>query len=249
MIEIAQQHCNEILATGSRRGYQCCVVVAGLVGGWLIRQDSAAWAVSVRQRWSIMLVALGGALLGCALPAFFAGGMVEAQAWSGLVGPKTVLGGLLGSFLLVALFKRVTHNHLDTSDAFARGTVAILMIGRVGCVLQHCCYGRPSPWGLAVGAGPPRIPVQAMEALGLCGLLLLLQHLHLRARCRGRQLFVVFALYGALRFALEFWREPVAARYLGLGFYQWLALLLCLVGLAQIVIRTLQPNYSLKTRL
>lgn len=241
LMDISQQHSNEILMAGSRLGYQICVIAAALIGGWLIRRDAATWPLSLPQRWIIMMVALGGAMIGCAIPAYYAGGLVEKMAWSVAIGPKTVLGGVLGAFLLVALYKRLTKNHADTSDAFARGTIAMMAIGRIGCILQHCCYGKAATWGMNFGDGIPRVPVQYIEALGLFALLLLIQHLHRRNLWPGRRLFVVFALYGALRFTLEFWREEIANTYLGIGFYQWLALALMLVGLLQFAKRTYLP--------
>jgi len=248
MIDIAQHHSNEILTAGSRLGYQVCVIAAALIGGWLIRRDSAAWPVTPQQRWSIMIAAFIGAMIGCAIPAYYAGGIVENMALSVPIGPKTVLGGVLGAFLLVALFKRLTRNRADTSDAFARGAVAMMAVGRIGCILQHCCYGKPADWGTNFGDGILRVPVQYLEAFGLFGIFILIELLHRRNLWQGRRLFVFFALYGALRFGLEFWREQIAAVYLGVGFYQWLALTVMLVGLVQIAKRTFRPYQSLEPR-
>lgn len=235
---------NEILLAGSRLGYQICVFAATLLGGWLIRRDSAVWPVPPGQRWRIMLVALSGALIGCALPAYVAGGIVEEMAWGDLLGPKTVLGGILGAFLCVALFKRLTSNHADTSDAFARGTIAMMAVGRIGCILQHCCYGKPSSWGIDLGDGLRRLPVQYMEALGLWLIFGLIAFLHQCNVFRGRRLFIVFALYGALRFGMEFGREQIAVVVLGLGFYQWLSLMVMLTGILQLAKRTRRPYHS-----
>jgi phosphatidylglycerol:prolipoprotein diacylglycerol transferase len=238
LIEITSQQSNAILLAGSRVGYQTCVIVASLLGGVLIRKDSMQWSVSPWQRGWIMLAAFAGAMLGCAIPAYYAGGLVGNMAGSALPGPKTVLGGILGAFLFVSLFKRVTRNHADTSDAFARGAIAMMAVGRIGCILQHCCYGKPAVWGMDFGDGVPRVPVQYMEALGLFAIFGLIWVLHLRNVWQGRRLFIIFTLYGALRFGLEFWREQVATVYGGIGFYQWLALVVMLVGMLQLTKRT-----------
>lgn len=240
MTSITPQQSNEILLAGSRFGYQLCVMAAALLGGWLIRRDAAAWQLPPRQRWSILLAAFAGAMVGCAIPAYVAGGLVEKMAWSALVGPKTVLGGVLGAFVLVALFKRLSGNGADTSDAFARGTIAMMAIGRIGCILQHCCYGRAADWGMDFGDGVRRIPVQYLEAAILFTLFGLMEWLHRRDRWRGRRLFALFILYGGARFLLEFWREPIAATLLGLGFYQWLALTVLTVGIVQCAKRSVR---------
>jgi prolipoprotein diacylglyceryltransferase len=61
---------------------------------------------------------------------------------------------------------------------------------------------------------------------------------HRAGRFERRRLFLFFSLYGAMRFFLEFLREPLAREIAGLGFYQWLALVVCLVGAFQVVKRS-----------
>lgn len=57
-----------------------------------------------------------------------------------------------------------------------------------------------------------------------------------------RRLFLVFTSYGVIRFTLEFLREPLSDTYLGLGFYNWLALLLAAVGTYQLQKRRTHPE-------
>ncbi len=231
-------HHHDILSSGSRLTYQFFVITAMLVGGWLIREDSSKWSMQPIQRWSILGVAFIGALIGSAIPAFFAGGFVEQLAWSVPITPKTVMGGILCSFIFVALYKKIAFIHFDTSDGFARGAIAMMAIGRIGCIFQHCCYGKQASWGMHFGDGLSRIPVQYFEAFGLFSILFLIQFLHNNDLFSGRRLFIIFALYGLLRFALEFWREQLASSYLGIGFYQWIALLILITGIWQIGYRS-----------
>lgn len=231
-IDLAHHH--QILSAGSREAYQGCVILASLVAGMLIRKDSATWVLVDREKWLIFGVALAGALTGCAIPAYFSGGLIENIAWSVLIAPKTVMGGLLASFLFVALYKRIVALDYDTSDGFARGAIAAMAIGRIGCIFQHCCYGRKADWGMDFGDGVTRVPVQYIEAIGLFLILVLINRLHYMNTFTGRRLFLVFALYGAMRFILEFLREPVAGIYFGIGYYQWIALLIFAVGSWQI---------------
>lgn len=228
-----QQH-HDILAAGSRQAYQVCVVIATLVGGWLIRNDSASWPMPAINRWAILFVAFIGSMIGCAIPAFFAGGLVEQMSWTAPITPKTVMGGLLVSYLFVVLFKKLSGNPVDTSDAFARGAIAMMAIGRIGCIFQHCCYGKYAAWGFDFGDGVPRVPVQYFEAIGLFALFYGVQRLHTLNLLPGRRLFVVFAAYGLMRFGLEFWREPIANEFLGIGFYQFIALSILLIGAVEI---------------
>lgn len=232
-----EQHIT-IISAGSRVAYQLCVVAAMLVGGWLIRRDARQWKLPIVQYWAIILVALSGALIGCTIPAFVAGGFVEEAAWTLPVTPKTIMGGVLFSFLAVAAFKQLLGNHYDTSDAFARGAILMMAIGRIGCIFQHCCYGKAAAWGFDFGDGIRRIPVQYMEAMGLFLIAYAIHYLHIHKLLPGRRLFLVFIAYGVLRFCMEFLREPIAGEFLGLGFYHWLAALIFFVGLFQFIKRS-----------
>lgn len=239
-MEIDLHNHQQILSSGSRVAYQIFVILAMLIGGWFIRQDSEKWALSPIQRWTLLGIAFAGALIGSAIPAFFSGGLVEDLAWKVPITPKTVMGGILASFIFVAIYKRLTRNHYDTSDGFARGAIAMMAIGRIGCIFQHCCYGKQASWGLDFGDGLARVPVQYFEAIGLFGIFYFIQHLHEKDLYKGRRLFIVFALYGILRFLLEFGREQIADIYFGIGFYQWIALLILATGMWQIFRRNHQ---------
>lgn len=226
-----------ILSSGSRETYQVLVAISAVVGGWLIRRDSASWPVSPARRIAILSAAFVGSMIGCAIPAFLAGGIVgDATIFARLTTPKTVLGGILGGFVGVAALKLLIGDRADTSDAFARGGIAMMAIGRLGCIAQHCCYGRPGggTLGWDQGDGVARVPVQVIEAACLVVLAAVIFACHHRGWLRGRLLFLLFAVYGSLRFGLEFLREPIASELFGIGFYQWIALLLAAVGAIQL---------------
>jgi len=229
-----------ILQAGSRPLYQCAVLASMVLGGSLIHYDSRAWPLSLSVRITIIASVSVGCLVGCAVPAFFAGGFVGAVASDFLLSPKTILGGILCGFIAAAIVKRFMGVPYDTSDAFARGGCLMMVVGRLGCVAQHCCFGKPtgSVIGFDFGDGVARIPVQAIEASLVFGLFLALNFCHRRNHFPNRRLFILFASYGILRFGLEFLREDIASRWLGIGFYQWIALGLAAVGFYQIIVRT-----------
>ena len=236
----AYESYDTILQSGNRSLYQLAVLASMVLGAVLIHHDSKAWPLSRAVRVKIISGVSVGCLVGCALPAFFAGGYVGWAAWSFPVTPKTILGGLLCGFLAAAVVKRVIRVSYDTSDAFARGGCLMMAVGRLGCMAQHCCFGRPTDrWiGIDLGDGVARVPVQAIEASLVFSLFAGLHFCHTRGHFENRRLFILFAAYGVLRCGLELLREDIASRWLGVGFYQWLALVLLAVGLYQIVVRT-----------
>jgi phosphatidylglycerol:prolipoprotein diacylglycerol transferase len=230
----------QIMRAGHPLVYTAFVAAGGAAGGALIRRDTRDWVVTPAQRIAVIATVFVGGLVGAALPAFVSGGLMQHQAEQYLIGPKTILGGLLAGFLAVAVLKRMLGITAETSDAFARGTCLMMAIGRLGCYAAHCCVGVASTavWARDFGDGTPRLPIQLVEAAILFTLFGVLQRLHARRALPDRRLFVYFAVYGTARFVLEFWREPVAQVSAGIGFYQWLALLLATIGTYQLLKRT-----------
>ncbi len=81
-------------------------------------------------------------------------------------------------------------------------------IGRVGCWLAGCCYGRPTSWPLGVVLdGVSRHPVQLYEAAALSGLGVFLWHKIRRKDWPGQWIWPTYLLsYSVMRFLLEFFR-------------------------------------------
>ncbi len=121
-------------------------------------------------------------------------------------------------------------------------TVAIgLGMGKIGCFLSGCCYGRPTdlPWGVTftqpageeVPRGIPLHPVQLYEAAAWIALAFALVWYRGRRRVHGELFLLFLAGFGLGRSALEIFRgEPSQLGPLTL--YQWLGLAFGLAGLA-----------------
>lgn len=235
-----------MLDSGSPALYALAVLVGGAAGGALIARDAKGWPLDRATRAKVIASVLLGGLVGCALPAYGAGGIVEWRALHDLIGPKTILGGLLFGFIGAALYKRSAGVDYDTSDAFARGTALMMALGRLGCGFAHCCFGvsSASSWGVDLGDGVRRVPAQMIEAAFLFALFLALDALQRRDLLPNRRLFLLFVVYGGLRYGLEFLREPIAEPLGGLGYYQWWALALAGVGLFQLLKRTPSSDAS-----
>ena len=107
-----------------------------------------------------------------------------------------------------------------TCDAFAPGIAVGQAIGRLGCLLAGCCYGRPTdvPWGItftnplaAANSGTPlgvslhpTQPYESLAALGVLGILLLVER---RGPLFPGFTFLTYLLaYGTARFVIEIYR-------------------------------------------
>ena len=131
-------------------------------------------------------------------------------------------GGLVVAVL--AAFWFIRRHRLPvwtTCDAFAPGIVLGQAVGRVGCLMAGCCYGKPTalPWGItftntlaATNVGTPLEvslhPTQLYEsiaALAILGFLLLYEKRgHAFA---GRTFWTYLLLYPTARFFIEFYRR------------------------------------------
>lgn len=188
-----------------------------------------AFALMARRRglstpgvWSLVVVGLLGGLLGANLAQYLATGAPG----------KSVLGGVTGGYLSVFLYKRYIGLRRPTGDLFAVGMMAGEAVGRWGCFLGGCCFGRPVAAGSAAwcveAQGACRYPAQIYLSLVCAAILAVLVAVEARRALPENGLFFLQgALYAAARFVIEFYRtaDPVG---LGLTVAQWT----CLVAVA-----------------
>jgi phosphatidylglycerol:prolipoprotein diacylglycerol transferase len=132
----------------------------------------------------------------------------DILGFEGLTIYGAILGGLLGGWIYCRL-RRLSFAPL--ADLAAPGIIVAQAIGRVGCILNGCCYGKPTslPWGFIYPrvSGEPVHPTQLYELLGdLIIFALLFWVFRGRLRPSGSLLAVYLALYSALTFTVRFWR-------------------------------------------
>jgi hypothetical protein len=138
------------------------------------------------------------------------------------------------ALVLAALHQPV----LGCLDLVVLGLAAVLAVGRVGCLLAGCCYGRPHRWGLRYGAehveegfpshlaGVRVAPVQAAESLLALGLVAGGVLLALDGAPQGTVLASSATGYALGRFGLEFLRgDPERPYAAGFSEAQWTSLL------------------------
>jgi phosphatidylglycerol:prolipoprotein diacylglycerol transferase len=158
------------------------------------------------------------------IPAIWHGGLV----W---------YGGFLGGLAGIIGYLRFHHIPvLRGIDQFIPFVALGHGIGRIGCFLNGCCYGKPtSAWfGVTFAQGEPsRIPTQLLESAALLGLFLVLRRLQeRRAAAPVGWLFGVYLLgYAVVRFIIEFLRGDQAVVWAGLTLQQLLSAGVFLAGL------------------
>jgi phosphatidylglycerol:prolipoprotein diacylglycerol transferase len=123
----------------------------------------------------------------------------------------SIAGALAGAIVAVELYKLARGIRASTGFLFVGPFALGVAIGRWGCLfagLPDDTYGTPTalPWGVDLGDGIARHPVQIYESLSMAAFLvvylLALRRDHTWAIRRG--FYVLVAWYGAQRFVWEF---------------------------------------------
>jgi phosphatidylglycerol:prolipoprotein diacylglycerol transferase len=130
-------------------------------------------------------------------------------------------GGLIAAVVVALLYLRRHKLPLwTTTDVFAPGIALGHIIGRLGCLMAGCCFGRPTsvPWAITfhdpaalanagTTLGVPLHPTQLYEAGAEALILAFLLVFERKARSfPGRTFWTYMLLYGISRFIIEFYR-------------------------------------------
>jgi phosphatidylglycerol:prolipoprotein diacylglycerol transferase len=144
-----------------------------------------------------------------------------AELLRNLKGGGAFFGGMIAGLLFSVWYLRRFHlGFWKVADCVAPGAALGHAVGRVGCFLAGCCYGRPTtlPWGVKFPflEGPVH-PTQLYEAgLDLVNALILFQLF--RRKGREGSVFLAYLFnYSLIRFLLEYLRGDPARAYIFRG--------------------------------
>lgn len=127
--------------------------------------------------------------------------------WPALLSGRTIVGGLIGGTIGVMVTKKLLKIKDKRGNLFAPAVAIGVVIGRIGCLLRGCCYGKATtlPWGVNFGDGVMRHPTQIYEALFMLAMFIWLQRVKDRPDVKPGQLFNrLMVAYFSYRFLVEF---------------------------------------------
>lgn len=167
-------------------------------------------------------------------------------------------GGLIAA-VVVALFYLRRHKLplWTTTDVFAPGIALGHVVGRLGCLMAGCCFGRPTsvPWAITftdpaamanVGTplGVPLHPTQLYEAGAEALILVFLLAFERRGRpFPGRTFWSYLLLYGVSRFVIEFYRgDSRGMVFDALSTSQFVSIILVPVSIVMLVALSRRPD-------
>jgi phosphatidylglycerol---prolipoprotein diacylglyceryl transferase len=181
--------------------------------------------------WAARRRGIGGRDLRAIAVAGLFGGLIGANAVqlavSGEPG-KTMLGGIAGGWIAVVLAKRSIGLRRPLGDLFAFAIAGGEAVGRFGCFFAGCCYGKVAHVAWAVhDHGQPRHPTQLYSSLAALATLAVIAWVDRRRTLPDNAIFYLQgALFCALRFVVEFYRDVPA--YGGFSLAQYA----CMAGFA-----------------
>jgi phosphatidylglycerol:prolipoprotein diacylglycerol transferase len=150
-------------------------------------------------------------LAGAALVGGLIGANLAQLLIAGAIG-KTILGGFAGGYLAVVLMKRHLGIRRPTGDLFAVAICVGEALGRIGCFIGGCCYGKVANVAWAVqDHGALRHPTQlylSLAALTTLAVLLFTERRH--ALPENGLFYVQGLLFCAFRLAIQPYREASA---------------------------------------
>ena len=210
--------------------YGLMLAVAALVCSWLLSRDAKKFQIPTDVIFDLFFVVVVGGIIGARifyiflnLDFFISYPMEIIMVQKGGLAWQ---GGLILGFLSGIIF--VKKKNLDLKlllDLCAPYIALGQAIGRVGCFLNGCCYGKEVAWGIYFPVHHAHLhPTQLYDAMGLLGIFFILKYYQKYSKSSGRTFVLYLILAPLLRFIVEFFRADHIELLWNLSIYQFVCL-------------------------
>ncbi len=208
---------------------------------------------------------------------FFIGGLAGARLLSLLIAYERVIeepsilltpweggmvffGGFIAATALSALYVRWKGlSFPEWADMAGPGVMLVLAAGRVGCLLNGCCFGKVAPrlpWGIVYPPSHPTLgihmypvhPTPVYEFLAAIAIAVVTAVYDRRPHRPGRTFIYMVMLYSAARFAVEFYRADFRGHAFGLSTSQLIGIGAVAACLATILLQKRRSRSETGTR-
>ncbi len=151
-------------------------------------------------------------------------------------------GGLIAGSIAGVAYLKIKKVPVYTALDLLVAYVALAQaLGRIGCFLNGCCFGKPWEYGLYFPSHQARLfPVQILSSVMLVAIFLVLRYLQRRPHQKGEVFYSYLFLYSLVRFLIEFLRADNPVVIWNLTLFQLLSIAVFFIALANLI--------SLKTR-
>jgi phosphatidylglycerol:prolipoprotein diacylglycerol transferase len=217
--------------------YGVMLATAVLVCTYFLSVDAKRYNISQETAYDLVFWCILWGIIGARIFyvfiewSYFSGNLLEIPMLQ--KGGLAWQGGFLGGALAGVWFARSKKLSLRPLLDLAAPYIALgQSIGRIGCFLNGCCYGKPVAWGPYYPTLHARLyPTQLFECAGLFIIFLVLK----RAKDKPHQAGFIFVFYLWLaaieRFIVEFYRADHDLLWLNLSLAQFIALGVFAAGL------------------
>lgn len=148
-------------------------------------------------------------------------------------------GGLIvGVIFGIAYLKKKKLSVYKIFDSVIPFVALAQGIGRIGCLLNGCCFGRENlKFGLYFDIHKlVLIPTQLYSSLVLIFIFIVLRFLQDRPHREGEILFTYLLLYSAKRFFIEFWRADNERILFGLSLFQAVSIVIFILAALKLIL-------------
>lgn len=137
-------------------------------------------------------------------------------------------GGLIMGLISGLLYlKNKNLNVYKVLDLIAPFAALAQAIGRIGCLLNGCCFGKEYSDGIYFPVhNAVLIPVQIYASISLIFIFIILRFVQDRPHKTGQIFFLYLLLYSLKRFFIEFWRADNEIIFFGLTLFQILCIII-----------------------
>ncbi|MBF0595131.1 MAG: prolipoprotein diacylglyceryl transferase [Candidatus Omnitrophica bacterium] len=193
--------------------YGLMLALAVLASSYLLARDAAVIGIKPDVIYDLVFWVVVSGILGARLfyvsfnwDVYAASPVEIVKLWQGgLAWQGSFAGGMLGAVVFIRRQRLPLWPLLDAAAPYIALGQAI---GRIGCLLNGCCYGKAADWGLYFPVwGERLIPTQLFMSLGQLVIFAILRYLGLRRQMRVGQIFILYLLLSSVeRFTIEFFR-------------------------------------------
>ena len=210
-------------------------VIAFLVSFLLVLREAKKQKIERKYIYELALIVLVSSVVGAKLFYCIEHKTFSLNALNPFSGGMTSYGGLFLSLILSFIY--VKKRKLDLNkilDLFACYVALALAIGRIGCFLNGCCYGKPTNFFDKLGIAfvfplsqtfEPRHPTQLYMIISNLTIFFILMKLKKKRKENGILFLLFLLLYSSFRFFVDFFRA-YEIYFFGLSESQWICLAL-----------------------
>jgi phosphatidylglycerol---prolipoprotein diacylglyceryl transferase len=217
--------------------YGLMLVLAFFTASFLCGQQAKKEGADPEQVFNLLFQVFIAGIIGCRVfyvlnnSAFYLQNPLEVIMLQH--GGMAWFGGLFGGAAWAVFFiRRHKMNLVKTLDLIAPFVALGQAIGRIGCLLNGCCYGRESQFGLYFKSlDKVLIPTQLYSSLLLLLIFFVLRRKQETKHLPGEIFLGYLFFYSLKRFFIEFLRDDSPRTFSGMTLFQVLCLLLFFLSL------------------